>query len=134
MKRMIDTDAFVITENGVQFGKDIEVDGKIHINEAEDIVDKNGNPVITGGGGGGGGIEISMTPPTDTTKIVGHYIEYWDENGGTGRVFIAGNHMDSSTPFTIVSGKAGAPQATYIINAYAQWEDGGFRVFDSNCL
>lgn len=43
---LIDTTA----EGNVQFGKNIEVDGNIIVNGSDNIVDKEGNPVITGGG------------------------------------------------------------------------------------
>ena len=46
---LIDTTA----EGNVQFGKNIEVDGNIIVNGSDNIVDKEGNPVITGGGGEG---------------------------------------------------------------------------------
>lgn len=50
MKRMIDND-LIATDNGVvQIGKDLEVDGKIHVNEASDIIDKDGKPIARGGG------------------------------------------------------------------------------------
>lgn len=50
MKRMIDND-LIATDNGtVQIGKDLEVDGKIHVNQASDIIDKNGKPIAGGGG------------------------------------------------------------------------------------
>ena len=45
---LIDTTA----EGNVQFGKNIEVDGNIIVNGSDNIVDKEGNPVITGSGGG----------------------------------------------------------------------------------
>ena len=43
---LIDTTA----EGNVQFGKNIEVDGNIIVNGSDNIIDKEGNPVITGGG------------------------------------------------------------------------------------
>lgn len=50
MKRMIDND-LIATDNGtVQIGKDLEVDGKIHVNQASDIIDKDGKPIAGGGG------------------------------------------------------------------------------------
>lgn len=52
MKRMIDND-LVSTDNGtVQIGKDLKVGGKIHVNQASDIIDKDGKPI-----GGGGGVK-----------------------------------------------------------------------------
>ena len=49
MKRMIDND-LVSTDNGtVQIGKDLEVGGKIHVNQASDIIDKDGKPIAGGG-------------------------------------------------------------------------------------
>lgn len=50
MKRMIDND-LVSTDNGtVQIGTDLEVGGKIHVNQASDIIDKDGKPIAGGGG------------------------------------------------------------------------------------
>lgn len=68
MKRMIDND-LIATDNGtVQIGKDLEVDGKIHVNEASDIIDKDGKPIA--GGGGGGAEWKNYTSSVDENKIL----------------------------------------------------------------
>lgn len=41
-------------ESPVEFGSDIEVDGKVKVNSKEDFTDKDGNPIDFGGGSGGG--------------------------------------------------------------------------------
>lgn len=38
-------------ETPVEFGSDIEVDGKVKLNSAQDLTDKEGNPLPLGGGG-----------------------------------------------------------------------------------
>lgn len=40
-----------VTDSGVELGKDLNVDGKIVVNSADDVVDINGQPIAGGGGG-----------------------------------------------------------------------------------
>lgn len=37
--------------SGIEFGKDVTVDGKFHVNEFSDIIDKEGKSISSGGGG-----------------------------------------------------------------------------------
>lgn len=37
--------------SGIEFGKDVTVDGKFHVNEFSDIIDKDGKSISSGGGG-----------------------------------------------------------------------------------
>ena len=77
MKRMIDN-GLVSTDNGtVQIGKDLEVGGKIHVNQASDIIDKNGKPIA--GGGGAKWVPYSYPACKDSLLIE---IEFSDDNQG----------------------------------------------------
>lgn len=49
-----------IKDGNVEFGKNIEVDGNVIVNGAENIVDKDGNPIVSGGGSGSGVASISI--------------------------------------------------------------------------
>ena len=75
MKRMIDN-GLVSTDNGTaQIGKDLEVGGKIHVNQASDIIDKNGKPIA-----GGGGADWKMySALVDESKILMYEIQVHDE-------------------------------------------------------
>lgn len=73
MKRMIDND-LIATDNGtVQIGKDLEVDGKIHVNQASDIIDKNGKPIA--GGGGAKWVPYSYPACKDSLLIELHFLD-----------------------------------------------------------
>lgn len=73
MKRMIDND-LISTDNGtVQIGKDLEVGGKIHVNQASDIIDKDGKPI--GGGGGVKWVPYSYPECKDSILIELYFLD-----------------------------------------------------------
>lgn len=103
MKRMIDN-GLVSTDNGtVQIGKDLEVDGKIHVNQASDIIDKNGKPI--GGGGGVKWVPYSYPACKDSILIE---LKFFDPSQGITSYYTTSYQEDGAycIPLSIAGGSA----------------------------
>lgn len=129
MRRMIPNDAFSIEDGNVLFGKNIEVDGKVRLNGAEDLTDKDGTPLI-GGGGGGGGIEILDAPPADTSKILFLLFSTTASNDKSG---YAMTPYPGSGEATIICGSGGGTYAKNLVGLYYIVGDNAeISIFDVN--
>lgn len=114
MRRMLPNDAFTVEDGDVLFGKNVEVDGKIRLNGAEDLTDKDGNPLI--GGGGGGGIEILDAPPADTSKIL--FLLFSTTTASTGKSGYTMTPYPGSGEATIICGAGGATFTKCLVGFY----------------
>lgn len=69
---MIPSSVMTTHDGDAVFGKNVEVDGKVVLNGSEDLVDKEGNPLITGGGSGVGH-KIRLSNSTSSTRYVRYF-------------------------------------------------------------